>query len=193
VEVLVMKMDNNIDRFHTIIFKERLPIWKMFSSLCWSFKINNSSKRSRLRWLNIKLKTTPLLSREQPDFYFDELYFFSGLPFWYCSKKLSPSAACTSITNNEMIVLIESFYHQKMLILASEKKFSLRDTPKVMLRKGNGKRLLQLWPKTFVSPFICQFLLCTHLLKLFRIFTPPPEYIRPYPHHPLQDLKISRK
>jgi hypothetical protein len=47
-----------------------------------------------------------------------------GLPFSCCSNKLSASAACASITNTEIIVLIERFYHQEMLSLASEKYFS---------------------------------------------------------------------
>jgi hypothetical protein len=65
--------------------------------------------------------------------------------FSYCSKKVSPWAACASIINTEMIALLQPFYHQKMLISASEKQnFTARDTAKVMHRKGNGKVFMPL-------------------------------------------------
>jgi hypothetical protein len=48
----------------------------MFSTSYLFFKINNSSKSSRLWQLNIKSKNAPLLSGEKSSFYCNELHFF---------------------------------------------------------------------------------------------------------------------
>jgi len=55
------------------------------------------------------------------------------------------------------------------------KNFSLRDIVKAMYRK----RFLQLWGKEFWSPSLVKFVLCKHLSKIFRKFTPPPSLSDP--------------
>ncbi len=120
LEFSVMEIGNNIYWFHKLIFKEWLPIWKTFSSSCWSFKMNSSCKRSHLWRLNIKLKNTPRPLREKPSFTLMNYTFF-WITYWCCSKKLQPSAVCASIINTEIIVLTKPFYHQEILIQASEK------------------------------------------------------------------------
>jgi hypothetical protein len=59
-------------------------------------------------------------------------------------------AACASITNTEMIDLIERFYHQKMLILAVEKNFRSATLQKACIEKATEKGFLPFASQIFV-------------------------------------------
>ncbi len=133
-----MKIDNNIYWLHKLILKERLPIWKMFSTACWPFKINNRCKRSRLQRLNIKQRRPPF-SHAKHRVFTSMNYTFSRLSFRYCSKKLPTLAACASITNVDFsewknfhsATLQKSFVEKTtkaIFTLVAEKGFILLDS-----------------------------------------------------------------
>jgi hypothetical protein len=73
-----------------------------------------------------------------------------------------------------MIVLIEPFYHQKILILASEKSFRCATLQKSCIEKATENDFYTCGRKSFYLPSLVNFLLFTHLLELFRTYTPLP-------------------